>query len=84
MAFVLIAQQPLDFKGQHYEPGDRLIAEWYESAPLQRRKLTILAPSDEQRAHGQSLSATIGERLQGQDVTPRRRYHRRDNERPEE
>lgn len=50
--FVLIAQQPLEFKGQHYEPGDRLVADPFESAPLQLRRLTILAPSDEQRAHG--------------------------------
>ena len=50
--FVLIAQQPLDFKGQHYEPGDRLVADPFEAAPLQRRRLTIEAPQDEQRAHG--------------------------------
>lgn len=73
MAFVLIAQQPLEFKGQHYEPGDRLIAEWFESAPLQRRRLTVLAPSVEQQAQGQTLSATIGERIQGRDVRPQRK-----------
>jgi hypothetical protein len=50
--FVLIAQQPLEFKGQHYEPGDRFVADGYEAAPLQVRRQTIVAPSDEQRAHG--------------------------------
>lgn len=50
--FVLIAQQPLQFKGEHYEPGDRLVADGYEAAPLQALRQTIQAPSDEQRAHG--------------------------------
>jgi len=51
-SFVLIVQQPLDFKGRHYEPGDRLIADPFESGTLQRKKLTIEAPREEQIANG--------------------------------
>lgn len=50
--FVLIAQQPLEFKGRHYEPGDRFVAYALEAAPYQRQRLTVEAPQDEQRAHG--------------------------------
>ena len=50
--FVLIAQQPLEFHGRHYEPGDRFVADAFDAAPLQIRRLTIEAPSEEQRAHG--------------------------------
>ena len=35
--FVLIAQQPLEFKGTHYEPGDRFVAHAFEAAPYQRQ-----------------------------------------------
>lgn len=50
--FVLIAQQPLDFKGQHYEPGDTFVADAFEAAPFQRQRLTIEAPQEQQREHG--------------------------------
>lgn len=76
MAFVLIVQQPLMFKGVQYVPGDRIVAEWHESAPLQRQKLTILAPPDEQRADGASqrtLSADLSESVQGYERLHRSR-----------
>ena len=50
--FVLIAQQPLEFQGKSYQPGDRLVADWSESPALKRSGLAVLAPEEEQRAHG--------------------------------
>lgn len=46
--FVLIAQKAFDHNGQHYEPGDRFIAHWSQSAPLQRQHLAMVAPTAEQ------------------------------------
>jgi len=50
--FVLIAQQPFEFHGQSYQPGDRFVADWTESPGLKRSGLVALAPEEEQRAHG--------------------------------
>ena len=69
--FVLIAQQPLEFKGQHYEPGDRFVAHALEAAGFQRRGLTKEAPQEEQRAHGAHPEAPIGPRRRGRPPKPK-------------
>jgi len=51
-SFVLIVQRPLEFHGQAYQPGDRLIADWSESPGLKLSGAAILAPEEEQRKHG--------------------------------
>jgi len=60
--FVLIVQQPLEFHGRHYEPGDRVVADWTESPGLKRRGLAVLAPEDEQRAHGAHKAMPVRKR----------------------
>ena len=69
--FVLIAQQPLEFKGTHYEPGDRFVAHAFEAAPYQRQKLTIEAPQDEQRAHGAHPLQPVAVRRRGRPPKPK-------------
>lgn len=63
--FILIAQQPLEFKGRHYEPGDRFVAHALEAAPYQIRRLTIEAPQEEQRAHGAHPEKPVPARRRG-------------------
>lgn len=63
--FVLIAQHPLEFKGKHYEPGDRFVAHALESGFYQARGLTREAPQEEQRAHGAHPERPVPARRRG-------------------
>jgi hypothetical protein len=79
--FVLIVQQPLEFQGQSYQPGDRLVADWTESPGLKRSGLAILAPEEEQRAHGAAprlVKRSRGRPRKAQTETAAATYQRRD------
>jgi len=95
-SFVLIAQQPLEFHGRDYQPGERFVADWSESPALKRSGQAVLAPEEEQRAHGTTPREPIvtprrprvrtrtvvpeESKPASEDAPPKRRYRRRDLE----